>query len=389
MRTHPALLATSLALVAGLLTAGAAPAVAADRPEIRQVMQELLTQGAVGVQVRVHDGHGDWAGSAGTTRIGGRTPVRTDARFRAGSITKTFVATVLLQLVDEGRIGLDDPVTRYLPRFGLDQRITVRMVLQHTSGLFSHTGEFRPDGTMDHPIPLEGRKFAANRFRTYTPDDLVRASLTRPPRFEPGADWSYSNTNYVVVGLLIEQVTGTPYATQVNRRIIEPLGLRATSLPGTRALIPGPHAQGYYSYRDGAKVATENATVLNPSWAHAAGEIISTTADLDTFLAALHGGKLLAPHLLAEMRKLVRKGNGGYGLGLAASNPAPGCDVFFGHSGGIHGYNSHLYGNADGSRRIQIAINTAGGDLDSGDVVPPMTEPTAFKAIKAVFCAKA
>ncbi|WP_245573889.1 serine hydrolase domain-containing protein [Amycolatopsis nigrescens] len=351
------------ALVTGLTatTATAAP----ERTELRQAMNELVTAGGAGVQVRVHDGQGNWAGSAGTRELGGHAKVPTDGRYRVGSITKTFVSTVILQLVGEGKVELDKPVDQYLPRFGLDRRITVRMILQHTSGLFNYTGEVNPDGSLDPGIPLDGQEFIDKRFHTYQPEELVGVALAKPPRFEPGTSWSYSNTNYVLAGLLVEQLTGTDYTEQLSRRILHPLGLRDTSFPGTRPGIPGPHAHGYYAYSVEGERKLVDITKLNPSWATSAGEIISTTKDLDRFITGLLGGKLLSPPLLAEMLKMAPAGElGAYGLGVQKMETGCGEPVY-GHTGGIHGYQSFLFSTLDGTNRLEISLTQ--GDVDTSD----------------------
>lgn len=350
------------AVLAGTLTAtlaGGTAQAAPDRDALRRAMAALTDAGAAGVQVRVHDDHGDWAGSSGVRTLhGGKVPA--DGRFRVGSITKVFVSTVVLQLVGEGALALDDAVTRYLPEYGLDPRITVRMLLQHTSGLFNYTGEPNPDGTIETGIPLYGDDFAENRFRTYHPDELIAVALAKPARFEPGASWSYSNTNYILVGQLIERLTGTSYATQIRQRILRPLGLRETLIPGTWPTIPGPHAHGYYTYPGDDGLTVLDAATVNPSWAGSAGEIISTTRDLDRFITALFGGRLLPPALLGEMREALP--SSGYGLGLESVNAGPDCGgVYRGHTGGMHGYQSFLFSNDD--TRFEISMTTGDSDL--------------------------
>ncbi|TYP76847.1 D-alanyl-D-alanine carboxypeptidase [Paenibacillus methanolicus] len=129
-----------------------------DRPELQKAVQEIVDSGFLGVQLRVHDEQGEWVGSAGVSRLGEAAKPPTNGHFRIGSNTKTFTATVVLQLVAEGRIGVDDPVVDYLPAFGLDRRITVRMLLQHTSGVFNYTGEYYEDGTVVPGIPWQGQE---------------------------------------------------------------------------------------------------------------------------------------------------------------------------------------------------------------------------------------
>lgn len=354
-------LAVAVPLVVGL-TSGTAAAAPPDRAELRAAMTALVDAGMGGVQARVHDDRGDWTGSAGKRRLSGGT-VPTDGRFRAGSITKTFVSTVMLQLVGEGRVTLDKPVADYLPRYGFDPRITVRMLLRHESGLFNYTGEPNPDGTIEAGIPLFGKDFVENRFRSVTPDELIAVSLAKPLRFDPGTDWRYSNTNYIVAGQLIKKVTGRSWDVQVRDRILRPLGLRDTVLPGEWVGLPNPHAHGYYTFHDGDELEVLDATRLNPTWAGAAGEVISTTRDLDRFISALLGGRLLPPKELAQMTTSSRFAP--YGLGLELLNAGPECGgVYLGHTGGIHGYQSFMFSTPDRSTRLELSLTTGAADLE-------------------------
>jgi len=341
------------AVLAVGLTGVPASAVPPDRGAPRQAMSELVRSGAAGVQMRIHDGQGDWTGSAGVREPSGGK-VWTDGMFRAGSITKMFVSTVVLQLVDEGRVALDHPVDEYLPEYGIDPRITVRMVLRHTRGLFDYTGQVNPDGTVEPGIPLSGKEYVDNRFRTYRPAELVGVALATPANFEPGANWRYSNTNYILAAQLIERLTNTPYAFQVQQRVLRPLGLRDTVFPGQRPGVPGPHAHGYFSYLDDGWPRVADVTRVNPTWAWAAGEVISTTRDLDRFITALLDGDLLPPGLLAQMRDTLPYG---YGLGLMSIDFGPECGgVYEGHDGGIAGYLSMLLSTGDGTRRLEVSV---------------------------------
>lgn len=378
------------ALLAGALTVGLAgvPASATppdrtdtDRAELRAAMAELTEVGMAGIQLRLHDEQGDWTGSAGRRELRGGT-VPTNGKFRVGSITKTFIATVLLQLVDEGRLALDDPAGRYLPEYGLDQRITVRMLLQHTSGLFNYTGEGNPDGTVEPGIPLQGEEFRKNQYRTYSPRELVGVALARPARFEPGTSWSYSNTNFVLAGQLIERLTGRSYAAQVEKRILKPLRLRETSFPGRNPRLPGPHAHGYYTYWHDDDFRLIDVTTVNPTWAGAAGEMISTTKDLDRFIVALLGGELLPADLLAQMREAVPVGpTEGYGLGLATQDVGQDCGgVYEGHTGGMHGYQSYLFSNGRTRFTISLTVGTA-------DITDPATAERLGVALNNVLIA--
>ncbi|MFG2071845.1 serine hydrolase domain-containing protein [Nonomuraea maritima] len=324
-----------------------------DRPELQAIMQWLVDSGMTGIQLRVHDARGEWAGSAGVRELGETAKPPTNGSFRIGSTTKTFVATLVLQLAAEGRIELDGPVADHLPEFGLDRRITVRMLLQHTSGLFNFTGEYYEDGTIAPGIVWAGREWVEGRFRTYQPQELVALALSKPARFEPGADWSYSNTNYVLARLLIERVTGRSFAEELQRLILGPLGMSDTIAPGTSTELPEPHAHAYYRYEDGGQERTVDVTSQNPSWISAGGDMISTTQDLHTFISALMGGRLLPASLLAEMRDPHPKI--GYGLGLFAQELSSGGTVFH-HNGGIDGYAALMYSTPDGDMTLTASL---------------------------------
>lgn len=327
-----------------------------DRPELQKAIQEIVDSGFLGVQLRVHDEQGEWVGSAGVSRLGEEAKPPTDGHFRIGSNTKTFTATVVLQLVAEGRIGLDDPVVDYLPEFGLDRRITVRMLLQHTSGVFNFTGEYYEDGTVVPGIPWQGQEWVDNRFKTYRPEELVQLALSKPMRFEPGTDWSYSNTNYVLARLLIVKVTGSSLAEEMQRLILGPLGLSGTVVPDTQPEIPGPHAHAYYRYEDAGEQKTVDVTRQNPSWISTGGDMISTTQDLHTFISALMGGKLLPAPLLAEMCKPHPKI--GYGLGVFVQDAGPNGDgTIITHNGGISGYAALMYSTPDGRKTLTASVN--------------------------------
>ncbi|MFE1247624.1 serine hydrolase domain-containing protein [Streptomyces sp. NPDC058735] len=257
---------------------------------------------------------------------------RTD-HFRAGSITKTFVATVVLQLAAERRLSLSDTVEQHLPGLvrgaGNDGRaLTLRSLLTHTSGLYDFTADTR--GT----APLTARQ-------------AVRIALTHPPA-ERGR-FSYSNTNYVLLGLVVEQVTGRSYATEAERRILTPLRLTGTSFPGSRSALPSPHGRAYTA--DGTDV-----TALDPRVAGAAGEIVTTLADLDRFYAALLGGRLLPPRWLREMLD-TRAAHGAYGMGVFPQRLPCGTTVW-GHNGHISGSYVRTAATLDGRRVLTLRVNT-------------------------------
>ncbi|MFC9894969.1 serine hydrolase domain-containing protein [Nocardia sp. NPDC127579] len=355
-----------------------------DRPELRQAIEEIVESGFLGMTLRVHDQRGEWVDSAGAAELGGTAMPPVDGHVRIGSNTKTFTATLVLQLVAEGRIALDAPVVGYLPEFALDARITVRMLLQHTSGVFNFTGEVYPDGSVVQgiaiPFGTTGKEWVDNRFRTYRPEELVELALSRPARFEPGTDWSYSNTNYVLARLLIERVTGASLAAEMQRLILGPLGLSGTVVPDTSPELPEPHAHAYYRYEDAAESKTVDVTRYNPSWVCTGGDMISTTRDLHTFISALNSGKLLPAELLADMRTARPTGisNMEYGLGVFVVTLAGGGTVIS-HNGGTVGSAALMYSTFDGSATLTATLNY----VDDAELSLAATFPDAQQRLVA------
>lgn len=350
---------------------------------MQAVTQAWVDAGFAGMQLRVNDERGEWVGSAGVRRLGGTAKPPTNGRFWAGSIAKTFTATLVLQLVAEGKVELDAPVDSYLPEFGLDRRITVRMLLQHTSGLANYTGQLYPDGTYVPGVPVAGQAWVDNRFHTYRPDELVRLALSMPPRFEPGTGQNYANTNYTLALLLIEKVVPShSYEEEMKRRILRPLKLRGTVVAGDRTRLPGPHAHGYYRYHDDGQVKVVDVSRQNLSLLAGAGDAISTTQDLHTFISALMSGKLVPGPLLAEMR--TPHGELGYGLGLFVQDLGPNCGgIIYSHNGSPPaGYGALMYSTADGSKTLTASVTTGDAAIDPateyGRVLPEL--------LKTVFC---
>ncbi|MFI7539218.1 serine hydrolase domain-containing protein [Streptosporangium sp. NPDC049376] len=355
MRTTPSKAAAALALATTGLALFSVPAHAGQKPapsttaSLQRSMDAMVRTGtAVGVQARLSEGDRQRVLRSGTATVAGGRPVPTNGSFRMGSVTKAFASVTVLQLVGEGRIGLDDPIGKYLP--GLLPRendITVRMILQHTAGI--------PDYTSMKEFPTSGDAYLKLRFNRFTDEGIVRTALTRPLDFEPGAKFSYSNTGYVVVGMLIKAVTGHSWQSEVTERVIKPLGLRGTSAPTYSTTIPGPHAHGYLNKSDGEYV---DVTRLNPSIAGAGGAMITTTADLTTFLNGLVTGKLLKPAQFTEMRKTVpiKIQPGDYGLGLISMSTSCGRKVI-GHNGGIPGYLTSAFTTLDGRTKMALSVN--------------------------------
>jgi D-alanyl-D-alanine carboxypeptidase len=325
-----------------------------DRGQLQALLDAEHAAGMTGLYGEVRDGRRAVGMAAGTADLGTGRPARPGLRHRIGSVTKTFVATVVLQLVAEGKVRLDEPVRTYLPRLGADPAVTVRMLLNHTSGIGNYTDVLiaGPD-----EIVQAGRT-------TYRPEQLIAIGLGMPPTNAPGALWSYSNTNYVIVGELIRQVTGHGFEQEVRRRITVPLGLRDTYSQGSATVIRGPHARAYQRWVDGE---LKDFTVFNMTWGGAAGDMVSTAADVNRFHRALAGGRLLPAGQLAEMRTPTpfdpaHPEYGGYGLGLM-SLPLP-CGTFWGHTGGVIGQGTYTFHGADGRRQVTVGENMRDGRVE-------------------------
>ncbi|MFC8227050.1 serine hydrolase domain-containing protein [Streptomyces sp. NPDC057287] len=272
-------------------------------------------------------------------------------RFRAGSITKTFVATVVLQLAREGELGLDDSVEEHLP--GLVQghgndgsAISLRALLTHTSGLYDYMAALPATDPA-----LTGA--AGPSAQPVTPAAAVRAAVARPPVAARGS-YAYSNTNYALLGLVVQRVTGHPYAAEIRRRVLVPLRLTGTSLPGVRAVLPLPHSRGYH--RSPADGTLREVTDVDPRFAGAAGELVSTLADLDAFYAALLGGRLLLPADLATLLD-TRASAGVYGMGIYPQKLSCGLTVW-GHNGHITGSYVRSAATRDGRHTFTFRVNT-------------------------------
>ncbi|MGE7435374.1 serine hydrolase domain-containing protein [Kitasatospora sp. NPDC001175] len=385
--------ATVTALLAGaVLTATAATPAFADQaeqgghPGVQTVLDRAVTEGGVpGIVAEVRDGHRHWFGSAGVADTATWRARHAHDRFRIGSTTKTFVATVLLQLAAEGRLSLDDSVEHWLPGVvdgpGYEpDRITVRQLLNHTSGIYNFA--------VDEKVIDEnkGTPFLQHRFDRYTPEQLVRIAMAHQPDFAPGAGWTYSDTNYVLAGMIVERATGSTLAEQIEQRIVAPLGLTGTYTPAPDDVtIHGPHGRAYSHLWDlDPNAPAYDVTELSPSWGWASGDMISTAPDLATFFGALLGGLLLPPAQQEEMFTMIPtpKGkwidNTTYGLGVSSIKLDCGATVW-GMGGAINGSWSYTYGTRDGRRLLATNVN--------GDWVKGSGPITVFTdELSAEFC---
>jgi D-alanyl-D-alanine carboxypeptidase len=345
-----------VASVALTSAAAAGPAATSGPPPVERIARQLAAGGAQRVIVFSSARGKSYVATAGTRRP------KADQRFRVGSVTKTFTATIALQLVDERKLGLSDTLEEHLP--GVVPRgneITIRQLLQHRSGLVNYT-----DG------PYLSWLKGASRSPSTRPIDLLRFAGSRQLSFEPGSQFRYSNTNYIALGLVIEQVTGSPYAHELEQRIFRPLGLDDTELPQTRllpdlgddsALTPVPvYPKGHPFY---------DVDWANPNISWAAGGIVSNARDISRFYSALLSGRILSSGSLAKMKQTVAAGRYGAGLGIFSESSR--CGRLWAHGGGILDYGTSVRASEKGDRIGVISVYGAvsGTSPDESALVCP------------------
>jgi D-alanyl-D-alanine carboxypeptidase len=341
-----------LALVAGVVataTTATPGRSAGHEQELQRALDQVVAAGVPGAVVLVREGDRTIRLTSGYGNLRPRTKVRAGDRFRVASVTKSFVATVVLQLVGERKLALEDTVERWLP--GLvpnGRKITIRRLLNMTSGLFDYLDDGDP--TVLRPY-LNG-----NLTYVWKPRRLVEIAVSHKPEFAPGARWSYCNTCYVLLGMIVEAASHHPLASELRRRIFLPLQLRGTTFD-TGPRIAGRHAHGYEL--EGKRFV--DVSVLSPSFGWAAGAIVSTADDVSSFYRALLRGRLLRPELLRAMESSVVAGELGpgvrYGLGIAEV-PLP-CGPVWGHQGGTFGYQAWALNSKHGTRQIVVLTNRA------------------------------
>ncbi len=353
-------------LVTATLAATALPAAASPAPVHPQVQRVLdrtvAAKLAPGMVAEVRDGHRSWFGSAGVSDTGTGRQRRQNERFRIGSASKAFTATVVLKLAAEGKLSLDDPLDKWLP--GLFDgsaykpgKITIRQLLNQTSGIYAYTGdeEFFARGV--------GAEWFKHRYDTYTPRQLAKIALAHPPTGEPGQRFTYSNTNYILAAMVVEKAAGRTFEQELIRTVIRPLRLTGTSLPGADPEIRGPHPVHYsILFSRDPHPTIYDATRMNQSFAWAAGGVISTTIDLNRFFGALFGGRVLPAAQLREMLTTVPTEGANwipgtrYGLGVFEQKLPCGTSVW-GNAGATYGSWSYAMGTRDGKHRLTTQVN--------------------------------
>jgi D-alanyl-D-alanine carboxypeptidase len=340
-------------MVACLATASlAVPSASAGVPSdddaaLRAALEAVVDAGATGAIGLVDAGANVSATAVGVARLDPPRPLRVRDQVRAGSIAKTVIATITLQLVGEGRLRLDDTIERWLPGMVPNGgAITIRMLLNHTSGIFDYAAD-----------PDWNAAVFANPHRYWSPQELVAVGTAHPPLFPPGEGLVYSNTGYILLGLVLERVTGQPVQDLVMQRMVRPLRLHGTFF-ATSARVRGPYARGYLppSLTGDGYLDTSTWT---PSLAWTAGALVSTAPDLARFYQALLSGRLLRPALLHAMTTTVAdSAYPGLGIGLGIWSVETPCGTAWGHEGGIPGYKSFALNNRSGTRSAVVLVPT-------------------------------
>ncbi|MFA4896874.1 MULTISPECIES: serine hydrolase [Microbacterium] len=364
--------ASSAPTPSSVATPAADPSYAAA---LESQIPEVMTQNAIpGVVVKILSPEkGDWTATFGTAELGSDVPMSLDDAFRIGSNTKTMTSTVILQLVEEGLLALDDPISDFRPDVPGGEDITIAQLSEMRSGLYSYSFDPGFNAALDR----EPQK-------AWTPDELLSIAFAHPANFAPGAQYDYSNTNIVLLGLVIEELTEMSASDAFRQRIFEPLGMTRTLLPEpSDSSIPSPHAQGYQfgtnaetidSYAvpaaqlpaalDGT-LAPLDQTDANPSWAWTAGGAISTPDDLAVYVKALVGGGLLDAETqklrLASVQPTVAGQPDGVGYGWGIAQFAPGI---LGHDGQLPGYSSFMVYNTNTEDTIIVAANLSASPVD-------------------------
>lgn len=339
--------------IAKVIAAGATPAKSSPLPaqlsaKLDAAVRSSLAQTAApGVIVGVVAPSGTWKAAYGKADPVAGTPMTVGMHTRIGSVTKTFIGTAIMQLAQAGKLSLDDKIQKYVPGIPNGDRIRLRQLANMTSGLASYTQSSKFTDTL-----------FANPQTIWTPKELVAIAVAEAPLYEPGASFNYSNTNTVLLGMVIEKVTGKPVDQAIEQQIFDPLKLRNSSWPGDSTNMPTPFAQGFTLQGNFAKPdAPSNATHWNPSWAWTAGEMISNIDDMLVYARALGTGHGLLG-AAAQTERLTFPGAGGYGIAIGCS------DGWVGHTGELPGYNTTLFYQTAADIAVVVQTNS---DIASGN----------------------
>ena len=334
--------------------------------QLRAALKEKVTAETPGATIAITSPLGNWSEAAGIANIENNTPVTTKDRFEIGSITKTFTAATILKLVEAGTITLDDTLTDWLPEevttnIANSGEISIRQLLNHTSGIAEYDAILLQQALLDPTVFL----------KNWQPEELVELTKGLQPFFAPGESWQYSNTNYILAGMIISAATGNNIAAEIRSQILEPLNLENTFFAQEEE-IPGGYVSGYLDFDLDGNL--DDVSIANLSWSWTSGAIVSNTEDLTQFAQALYEGELLSTASRSEMFTLVDTGRGySYGLGMM-SFETPDLGTVVGHRGGSLGFSSNMwYSSSDNFTYVDL-VNARTEEELVKDVIPKFTE---------------
>src|SRR5919112_4615238 len=352
-----------------------------DAPLSQDALNAALEQSfeesrAPGVVAAVQTPEDTWVGTLGVANLSSEEPMSPDVHQRIGSVNKTFTVSLLLQAEADGLLSLDDTIDQYYEGVPNGDEITLRQMANMTSGVANY-GE---DEQWANEV-------LSDPYRVWKPEELTQVGIKGSPLFDPGTQWHYSNTNTVLLGLVLEQVTDETMDQLYRERIIEPLGLKGTSFPGTDPSLPDPHAQGYTLQGQSSGAQPVDATNWNPSPDWTAGEMISTVDDLLVYGRALGTGEGLLPSKqqterldsfvsdLPPLNQAPLKGYLAYGLGLGNDHG------WIGHNGQTPGYTTYLFYHPELDAVVVVEVNS---DIPSGEC--PTATPTMADQPRGITC---
>ncbi|WP_415648327.1 serine hydrolase domain-containing protein [Stackebrandtia soli] len=387
----------STALLVGAFGLPSAAAADTDGPDIdpalmESTLDELYDAVDASVLIEVRDGDEVWTDARGDRDPWTGTDTRPTDRVRLASLTKSMVTTVVLQLVDEGTLSLDDTVEEHLP--GLlpyEQDFTVDQLLGHTSGIPDYFGAIYPS-----LYELSADDVRTNRYDHYAPEELIEAATANPLWFAPGSSWGYSNTNYYIVGLILEKATGSSLESLVTKRVVKPADMDSSYFTKWLPFLVWPAPSGYFATGepDDPRIDTSG---LSPSQMWAAGGMAGNPRDVNRFFRAMYDGTLLPPELAEQAMTPSAQSGGYYGLGTESLDlvcPGMPDGRAYGHTGGGLGYSTLSFHSVDGQRQVtltyaadlqlaptdelqQAAVRTLIAGLCSIDVSAPAVARTA------------
>ncbi|GGP46554.1 serine hydrolase domain-containing protein [Streptomyces melanogenes] len=379
---------TTLAATAALLAGSAVGASAAqgqaepDVSGVRAALQRVVDAGAPGAFAVIRDHGKDERGrtvALGKANLDG-TPMNAGLRFRVGSNSKMFTSVLVMRLAEQGRIDLDKPLRDYLPAGTLPESwaITARQVMEHRAGVYDHTNDLLEQSGEETTAAFEKRI----RNNVYEPKDLVAMSVKHGLQYTPGTAYAYSNTDFVLLGLAAEHLTGRPYAELLRQQIFEPLKLRQTTFTVPQKTIAGPHVTGYLTNDDRTKPLLDS-TEQTASWVWSAGGVVSSARDLDRFMTALlagGSGGLVSDESLRQMTSVLPTGTAKISYGLGVREIALSCGKVLGHGGIVQGYNTQTFSTPDGKRTVVLFANAS----NNGAITSGLTN-----TLEPAFCGKA